>query len=116
MSGRARVAGLLVVLSIALAAQLPSAWSASAAPGEASGTRVVTALAHHDSSAVVPLEQMVRGRRGVTHLLGVPAVDLLAFVALLVLWCAKWARHRERCSRAIVPYRRRGPPLSPLVG
>jgi len=58
---------------------------------------------------------LVRGGRAIGQLLSVPLAGLLAFAALLALWCTSAVRRRERLALAVITYPRRGPPSLPPV-
>jgi hypothetical protein len=112
---RARVALVLVVITLAAAAQMATARSASMAHADAASESSLTALAHHFDSAIVPINQIVRGGRALGEVLSVPMAAVLAFVALLALWFTASVRRRDRLACAVVTYRRRGPPVLPSV-
>jgi len=110
-----RIALVLVAVMFAAAAQMTSARSSSHArfgePHESS----LTVLTHHEDSAVVPANTLVRGGRALAEMLSVPIAGVLAIVALLALWCTASVRRRDRLACAVVTYRRRGPPALPPV-
>lgn len=114
-SGRARVALLLVAAMFAAAAQMTSARSSSHARVGESHESSLTVLVRHGDTAVVPVNQLVRGGRALAEMLSVPIADVLAIVALLALWFTASVRRRERLAFAVVTYRRRGPPALPSV-
>jgi hypothetical protein len=115
VSARRRIALLLVALTIAAAAQMALAQSASLARFGEPRESALKAVAHHDDSAVVPASQSLRGTRALSQLLSVPLVAMLAFVALLAVWFTASVRRRDRSPYAVVTYRRRGPPALPPV-
>jgi hypothetical protein len=113
---RRRLSFVLVVVALAVAAQLASPRSGSPAHGGGSHESTLTALGHHDDAAIVPANATVRAGRAFGELLSVPLASVLAFAALLSFWCAASARRRERFAAAPVTYRRRGPPaLLPVI-
>jgi hypothetical protein len=115
VSARRRVALLVVALTIAVAAQMALARSASLARFGEPRQSALKAVAHHDDSAVVPANQSRRGTRALSQLLSVPLAAVLAFVALLAVWFSASERRRNRFTYAVVTYRRRGPPALPPV-
>jgi hypothetical protein len=110
MTPRARIALVVVAVMFAAAAQMTAPRASSHASSGDTHHSALTVLTHHDDSAVVPINQLVRGGRSLGEMLSVPLADLLAFVALLALWFTASVRRRERRSCAAVTYRRRGPP------
>jgi hypothetical protein len=112
---RARIALVLVAIMFAAAAQMTSARSSSHAHVGGPHQSSLTVLTHHQDSAVVPVNQLVRRGRALAEMLSVPIAAVLAFVALLAVWFTASVRRRERLACAVVTYRRRGPPLLPHV-
>jgi hypothetical protein len=115
VSPRRRIALLLVALTIAAAAQMALARSASLARFGEPRESALKAVAHHEDSAVVPANQSLRANRALSHLLSVPLAAVLAFVALLAVWFTASVRRRDRFTYAVLTYRRRGPPALPPV-
>jgi hypothetical protein len=115
MTGRARTASIVVAILCCAVGQLASAGSlASERSGEPHESSL-TSPSHHQDSAIVPANALVRGGRAVGQPSGVPLASILAFVALLALWFSRSVRRRDRLAHAVVTYRRRGPPLLPSV-
>lgn len=113
---RRRVALVLVVITLATAAQLASSRSSSFSRFGEARESVHPVLAHHEDPAVVPVNQLVHGgSRALGELLSVPLAGVLAFVALLALWLTTSVRRRERLAYAVFTHRRRGPPALPPV-
>ena len=110
MSRRARLALVVVAVMLAAAAQMSTARSASHTRSAEAHESSLTVLTHHEDSAVVPVNQLVRGSRALGEMLSVPLADVLAFVALLALWFSASVRRRDRLACAVATYRRRGPP------
>ena len=115
MTKRARIALVLVAIMFAAAAQMTTARSSSHAHVAEPHQSALTVLTHHQDTAVVPANQLVRGGRALAEMLSVPIADVLAFVALLAVWFTASVRRRERLACAVVTYRRRGPPALPPV-
>jgi len=115
VNGRARVAALVVGILCCAAGQLASARALSSARSDAPHESSLTASTHRQDSATVPVSALVRGGRAIGQLLSVPLAGLLAFAALLALWCTSAVRRRERLALAVITYPRRGPPSLPPV-
>ena len=116
MSPRRRIALLLVALTIAAAAEMALARSASLARFGEPRESALKAVAHHEDSAVVPANQSLhRANRALSQLLSVPLAAVLAFVALLAVWFTASVRRRDRFTYTVLTYRRRGPPALPPV-